>query len=93
MFEVMTKEAHSCDIKELIAKFSTEVIGKSIEKQTQNIFPLQNVFVRKVKVLKAPKFDLGKLIELHGDSMEDTGAKVNTGSVKEFVEPEIQMSV
>ena len=32
------------------------------------IFPMQNVFVRKVKVLKKPKFDLVKLMELHEGS-------------------------
>lgn len=28
------------------------------------IYPLQNVYIRKVKVLKAPKFDLTKLMEV-----------------------------
>lgn len=45
-------------------KFIPEVIGKEIEKATASIFPLQNVYVRKVKILKAPKFDLGKLMEV-----------------------------
>lgn len=40
------------------------------------IYPLQNVAIRKVKVLKAPKFDLIKLMEVHGDYTEEVGAKV-----------------
>ena len=32
-------------------------IGKDIEKACQGIYPLHDVFVRKVKVLKKPKFD------------------------------------
>ena len=49
-----------------------------IEKACNSIFPLQNVFIRKVKVLKKPKFDLTKLMELHGDSgVEDTGAALD----------------
>jgi small subunit ribosomal protein S3Ae len=54
-----------------------EIIGGEIEKACQGIFPLQNVFIRKVKMLKKPKFDLTKLMEMYGDSGEDTGAKVS----------------
>ena len=64
MTEIMIREASSCDLKELVAKFIPEVIGKEIEKATSSIYPLQNVFIRKVKILKAPKFDLGKLMEV-----------------------------
>ncbi|KAK7308086.1 hypothetical protein VNO77_41681 [Canavalia gladiata] len=53
----------SCDLKELVRKFISEMIGKEIEKATSSIYPLQNGFIRKVKILKAPKFDLGKLME------------------------------
>ncbi|KAF3490349.1 hypothetical protein F2Q69_00057902 [Brassica cretica] len=78
MSEIMVKEASSCDLKELVAKFIPESIGRDIEKATQNIYPLQNVFIRKVKILKAPKFDLGKLMEVHGDyTAEDVGVKVD----------------
>lgn len=34
-------------------KLVPEVIGREIEKSCQGIYPLQNVFVRKVKILKA----------------------------------------
>jgi len=90
MFEIMTKEASSCDIKELVSKFIPEVMGKEIEKACKGIYPLQNVFVRKCKILKAPKFDLGKLLELHGESRDDTGKSV-VG--KSFKEPAVQESV
>lgn len=64
MREIMVNQASSCNLKELVLKFIPEVIGKEIEKATFNIYPLQNVFIRKVKILKAPKFDLGKLMEV-----------------------------
>ena len=32
-------------------------IGKDIEKACQGIFPLHDVYIRKVKILKKPKFD------------------------------------
>ncbi|CAN6221996.1 unnamed protein product [Urochloa humidicola] len=77
MVDIMANQASTCDLKELVSKFIPEVIGKEIEKATSSIFPLQNVFIRKVKILKAPKFDLGKLMEVHGDySKEDVGVKL-----------------
>ncbi|KAG2316169.1 hypothetical protein Bca52824_019291 [Brassica carinata] len=87
MREIMIKEASSSDLKELVAKFIPESIGKEIEKATQGIYPLQNVFIRKVKILKAPKFDLGKLMEVHGDyTAEDVGVKVDRPADETVVE-------
>jgi small subunit ribosomal protein S3Ae len=77
MTEIMAREASSCDVKELVAKLIPEAIGKDIEKACQGIYPLQNTFIRKVKVLKAPKFDLTKLMEVHGDYSEEVGAKID----------------
>jgi hypothetical protein len=47
-----------------VEKFILEMIGKEIEESTSSIYPLQNVSIRKVKILKDPKFDLGKLMEV-----------------------------
>ncbi|XP_054820958.1 40S ribosomal protein S3a-1-like [Prosopis cineraria] len=77
MREIMTNHATSCDLKELVRKFLPEVIGKDLEKATSSIYLLQYVFIHKVKILKAPKFDLGKLMEVHGDYSEDVGVKVD----------------
>ncbi|KAG8767083.1 ribosomal 40S subunit protein S1B [Ceratobasidium sp. 428] len=89
MFEIMTKEATSCDLKELVQKFVPEAIGREIEKACRGIYPLQNVYVRKAKILKAPKFDMSKLLELHGGGSDETGTRVT----KDFKEPEILESV
>ncbi len=43
---------------------------------SQGIYPLKDVFIRKVKLLKAPKFDISKLNEAH-EGTEDTGRKVS----------------
>lgn len=77
MCTIMSEEAAKCDIKDAFLKINSGLIGKEIEKSCKGIFPLQNVFVRKVKILKKPKFDLLKLMELHGDSGTDKGAKVD----------------
>ena len=77
MVDVIARESASCDLKELVQKFIPELIGKEIEKACGGIFPLQNTHIRKVKILKAPKLDVTKLMEVHGDySAEDAGAKV-----------------
>ncbi|KAL8499078.1 hypothetical protein ACS0TY_022158 [Phlomoides rotata] len=73
MAEIIINESQSCDLKELVLKFIPEVIGKEIEKVTSSIFPLQNVYIRKVMILMAPKFDLDKLMAIHGDYSEDVG--------------------
>ncbi|KAK9735286.1 hypothetical protein RND81_04G196300 [Saponaria officinalis] len=76
MCETMVNQACSCDLKQLVAKFILESIDKEIEKATTGIYPLQNVYMWKVKILKSPKFDLGKLMEVHGDYSEDVGVKL-----------------
>ena len=48
-----------------------EEIGENIKKEASKIFPLNNVMVRKVKMLKRPKFDLTKLMELYQERPED----------------------
>jgi len=84
MMDIMFREASSSDLKELVSKFIPEGIGKQIEKACQGIYPLQNVFIRKVKVLKTPKFDPYKLMEAHGGAAaEDTGAKVEAPKAEE----------
>ena len=63
----MTQQVQTNDLKEVVNKLIPESIGKDIEKACQSIYPLHDVFVRKVKMLKKPKFELGKLMELHGE--------------------------
>ncbi|KAJ5444991.1 Ribosomal protein S3Ae [Penicillium cf. griseofulvum] len=77
MVEIIQREASTCTLSQLTHKLIPEVIGREIEKSTQGIYPLQNVHIRKVKLLKSPKFDLGALLALHGESAtDDKGQKV-----------------
>jgi small subunit ribosomal protein S3Ae len=76
MVEIMNREATNCDLTTLVqSKLIPEFIGREITKATEGIYPLQNVMIRKVKMLKAPKTDIGKLLELHGgvESVKDLG--------------------
>jgi len=74
MVEIAVNEASKGQLRDLVKKLIPEVIGKEIEKQTQGIYPLQDVLIRKVKIVKKPKFDITKLMEMHADGGEDEGA-------------------
>merc|ERR1719240_508530 len=76
MIEIINAEAGKVQLRELVKKLIPESIGKEIEKLTQGIYPLKDVLVRKVKILKKPKFDITKLMELHADTGEDVGYNV-----------------
>jgi len=73
MTDIMTKEVASVPLRELVKKLIPEAIGKEITKQTEGIYPLKDVLIRKVKIIKKPKFDITKLMELHGDGDGDAG--------------------
>jgi small subunit ribosomal protein S3Ae len=50
----------------------------------------QDVFVRKVKIMKKPKFDVARLLEIHGDSggaVKADGTLISGDKRTEFVEP------
>merc|ERR1712093_493934 len=75
--EIMTNEVSKVELMKAVEKFIPELIGKDIMKACEGIYPLQNVFIRKVKILKTPKFDAAKLAELHtGPTVDDVGAKI-----------------
>jgi len=90
MRDDITREAGTVDLFQLVNKFIPEHIGKEIEKQCHGVYPLQNTYIRKVKMLKKPKFDLTKLLEIHGDSgpapADDKGTKED-GEAKEAKGP------
>ncbi|UYV79512.1 RPS3A, partial [Cordylochernes scorpioides] len=57
MVEIMTKEVNNSSLKDVVSKLIPDSIGKDIEKACQNIYPLHDVMIKKVKVLKKPKID------------------------------------
>lgn len=71
MMEIMLAEVTKKSLKDLFKSMIQDTVGKQITKECSKIFPLENVLVRKVKVLKKPKFDLTKLMELYQDKPEN----------------------
>ena len=76
MFDIMTAAITKSDLQSCVKKFQLETIGKDIEKMSNGIYPLREVHVHKVKVLKVPKGDALKLMDIHGElpvSREEVG--------------------
>lgn len=76
MVEKMTEIGTKGDLRTLVHTLVTADVGKEIIEMAKPIFPLQNCFIRKVKVLKKPKFDVTALMEWH---QNDDKAATDTG--------------
>jgi len=70
MSEIMVAECQKSSLRDLFKNFLSDNVGKLITKECSKIFPLENVLIKKVKVLKKPKFDLTKLMELYQSNAE-----------------------
>ncbi|CAF0761555.1 unnamed protein product [Rotaria sp. Silwood1] len=95
MVEIMTRDIAGSELKEVVNKLVPNSIGAEIEKACRSIYPLQNVNIRKVKVIKKPKFDVARLMEMHGESyssvtVDDKGQRVERA---DGYEPPVQTSV
>jgi len=78
MKSIITREIHSGDLKQLVEKLIPDSISSIIERETCNLYPLKDIYIRKVKVVKSPKLELSKLNALHADhgGHAETGVKV-----------------
>merc|ERR1712113_942779 len=70
MIEIMVNECQKSTLKDVFKNFLSDQVAKQITKECSKIFPLENVLIKKVKVLKKPKFDLTKLMELYQTNAE-----------------------
>lgn len=76
----------------MCSKLIPDSIGKDIEKTCSKLYPLQEVYIRKVKIIKRPKIDLGRLHDLHGDSIT-VGADGEKVDRPDDYEPPVQQEV
>jgi len=67
MIDIITREVSSTDLKDVVNKLIPDSIARDIEKACQGIYPLHDVHIRKVKVIRRPRFDLAKLMDMHGE--------------------------
>jgi ribosomal protein S3AE len=49
MVEIITRDVTSSDLKEVVNKLLPDSIAKDIEKACQGIYPLHDVYIRKVR--------------------------------------------
>ena len=78
MVQTMTELGTKGDLKSLVKELISAPIGDQIASQASSIFPVKDCYIRKVKVLKKPKFDVTELMEWHAadEKTADTGKPV-----------------
>jgi small subunit ribosomal protein S3Ae len=67
MREIIKNHVGNGDLQQLVKKISNDEISKDIQKACQLIFPLNGeaCLIEKVKVLRKPKRDVAKLMQIH----------------------------
>jgi len=75
MVDVITSEVSKHNMTDVLSNLLTDAIGDEIKSKCKFIYPLNNIYIRKVKTVKKPKFDTVRLNELHKDAPEGKVAK------------------
>ncbi|CAM6005559.1 unnamed protein product [Sphagnum balticum] len=63
--DIILKEVSKANATQIFNLFTSEAVEKKITKEVNNIYPVKNVKVRKIKVLQRPNIDTNKLSEFH----------------------------
>mmetsp|Transcript_34345 Transcript_34345/g.46950 ORF Transcript_34345/g.46950 Transcript_34345/m.46950 type:complete len:251 (+) Transcript_34345:59-811(+) len=78
---ILREHVTKTDLNNVVRKLHTKTIVSEIEKSGSQVYPLQNVMIRKVKTLKTPAANLQKLMDAHGNdlpaSREEIGMAVD----------------
>jgi len=83
MIEVITNEVSKHTMTEVLGNLLTDALGEEIKTKCKFIYPLNNIYIRKVKTVKKPKFDTTKLNELYKEAPESKGTKKEAGAVED----------
>jgi len=82
--QVLQQEVGNAAMKDMVSSLCVDKIESQIKSSVSRIFPLDPVHIYKVKLVKKPKLDITKLMEVH-DKGGDEGVEV-TGQVAEEAE-------
>jgi len=93
MNEKVHEHIEKCTLKDVVKLVMEGKVEEEITAACRKIFPLQNVLLRKVKVVKKPKFDAAKIAELYGDKVdtqEMLGAVSNAPETQNLLTKELE---
>jgi len=65
MREIIRNAVSGSDLKSVVKKLGKSSIGTDIRKSCQKLFPLKHALIEKVKVVRRPKHDAAKVMEMH----------------------------
>merc|ERR1719308_178855 len=73
---------------DIVTKLIPDSMAADIMKVCQGIYPLQDVYIRKVKVMKRPRFDLSKLLDMHGEGTSKGAVSTDPATGEAVERPE-----
>jgi small subunit ribosomal protein S3Ae len=76
MVQIMQSEVAKGQLKDTVKALCVNKLNDEIQKQTTRIFPLDPVHIIKAKMIKKPKVDIVKLMEIHEKGDFDSGVAV-----------------
>merc|ERR1712157_451828 len=80
MVSIMGDLGKTKDLRSLVKELIGGTTGDQIIRESTPIFPIKDCYIRKVKVLKKPKFDVTALMEWHQEEEKDVGVAGVGGS-------------
>jgi len=82
MVEVMQREVGNGALKNLVQGLVVDKIESAMKTATSRIYPLEPIHIHKAKIVKKPKLDITKLMEIH-EKCDDEGVAVNATEPEE----------
>nr|ADD38716.1 40S ribosomal protein S3a [Lepeophtheirus salmonis] len=89
IIERVSAEVSSCDLPGIVKKLIPDSIGEDAKKAGSQFYHLGTAMVRKVKILRRPKLDVTKLMNMYGETTTADGETV----IQDHYEPQIVDSV
>jgi small subunit ribosomal protein S3Ae len=87
--QVLQTEVAGGQLKDMVSKLCLDSLENTMKQATTRIFPLDPIHIYKVKIVKKPKVDITKLLEVHdkddGDGVPIEGQKEEAAEAKNLL--------